>query len=65
MTNTLEALTIHDIIDGLCRQAMAIAPRYADDCLDSGNTNAEPTGPRQAEARRLIQAAFDLNAVAS
>ena len=64
MTNTLQALTIHDVIDDLCRQARAIAPRIADESLDAGCTNERPIGPRQAEAFRLVESAFALNAVA-
>ena len=56
-------ILIHDVIDDLCRQASAIAPRIADESLDAGCTNERPTGPRQAEAFRLVETAFALNAV--
>lgn len=63
MTSHLEVLTIHDVIDDLCRQAHAVAPRIAAESLDAGCTNERPTGPRQAEAFRLVETAFALNGV--
>lgn len=65
MTNHLEVLTIHDVIDDLCRQAGRIAPRIAAESLDAGCTNKIPAGPRQAEAFRLVATAFELNGVTS
>lgn len=61
---TPEALTIHDVIDDLCRKARALAPRVADESLDSCCTQPFPEGARQREAFRLVQSAFALNAVA-
>lgn len=52
---------IHDRINALCAQARRLAPKVADQALDSGCTNDRPTGPRQAKAWDLIAEAFALN----
>lgn len=68
MTNNLKALTIHDVIDDLCRQARAIAPRHSEIVLESGvwlEDEFQPKGPRQIEAHRLVSAALNLNGATS
>lgn len=54
----------HETVNALCRQAKALAPRAAEEALDTGNTNLRPIGPRQAKAWDLVAQAHAWNYIA-
>lgn len=58
-------LSIHEAIDLCCRAARELAPRIAEDALDSGNTTVRPAAPgRSRDAWDLVSLAHALNRVA-
>lgn len=61
MTTTHASNNVHSVIDALCRQAKRLAPKAAEEALDSCNTNLRPAGPRQAKAWDLVLLAHRLN----
>jgi hypothetical protein len=55
---------IHQLINGLTAQASRLAPKVADQALESCCTTTRPTGPRAGRAWDLVAEGFAWNAVA-
>lgn len=54
---------IHETISSLNRQAAALAPKVAEETLNSCATNEVPTGPRQRRAFLLVALGYVLNSL--
>jgi hypothetical protein len=55
---------IHAHINAITAQAKRLAPRVAEEALESCCTNTRPTGPKQARAWDLVAQGFAWNALA-